>query len=173
MALKFAEPPAERCLPVEVVIGQLLCGHGKQRKHTPWLQDNCECVDSPVHDQVNPPKRLSADESNGVRVLYTAPVKPVNFVRRTESELDCLRASGRDRLQHSSTDQVSLHLIVVPNKVSQSRHGTGAEDHAAQLISIFESTRAIPVGLPAEEIALQCRILTIATSRAPDMLPGP
>jgi hypothetical protein len=108
-----------------------------------------------------------------VRVLYAAPIKPVNFVRRTESELDRLWASGRDRLQHSSTDQVSLDLVVVPDNVAQSRHGTGAEDQAAQLTSILESTRAILVGLAAEEIALRCRILTIATNRAPAMLPGP
>jgi len=66
-----------------------------------------------------------------VRVLYAAPIKPVNFVRRTESELDGLRASGRDRLQHSSTDQVSLDLVVITDKVAQSRHGAGAEHHAA------------------------------------------
>src|SRR5262245_48816597 len=96
---------------VEVVIGQFLCGHGKQHKHAPWLKDNRECVDSPVHDQVDPPKRLSADESDGMRVLYAAPIKPVNFVRRTESKLDRLRACGRDRLQHNSTDQMSLYLV--------------------------------------------------------------
>jgi len=75
-----------------------------------------------------------------VSVLYGAPIQPVNLIRRTESELDGLRASGRDRLQHSSADQVSLDLVVVPDKVAQSRHGTGAEDHAAQLILIPEST---------------------------------
>jgi hypothetical protein len=89
-----------------------------------------------VHDQVNPPKRLSADESDGMRVLYAAPIKPVNFVRRTESKLDRLRTSGRDRLQHNSTDQMSLDLVVVPDKVAQSGHGTGAEEHATQLTSI-------------------------------------
>jgi len=99
-----------------------------------------------------------------VRVLYAAPIKPVNFVRRTESELDGLRASGRDRLQHSSTDQVSLDLVVITDKVAQSRHGAGAEHHAAQLTSILKSMRAIPVGLAAEDIALLCRILTIATT---------
>ena len=80
-----------------------------------------------MHDEVNPTKRLSADESDGVRILYAAPIKSVNFVRRTESELDRLRASGRDRLQHGSIDQVSLDLVVVPDKVAQSSHGTGAE----------------------------------------------
>ena len=99
-----------------------------------------------------------------MRILYAAPIKSVNFVRRTESELDRLRASGRDWLQHSSTDQVSLDLVVVTDKVAQSRHGAGAEDHAAQLTSILESVRAIPVGLAAEDNALLCRILTIATT---------
>ena len=108
-----------------------------------------------------------------MRVLYAAPIKPVNFVRRTESELDRLRASGRDRLQHGSTDQVSLDLVVVTDKAAQSRHGTGTDDHSAQLTSILESTWAIPFGLAAEDLALRCRILTIATNRAPDMLPGP
>ena len=65
-------------------------------------------------------------------VLYGAPIQPVNLIRRTESELDGLRASGRDRLQGGSTDQVSLDLIVVTDKVAKSRHGAGAEDHAAQ-----------------------------------------
>ena len=67
-----------------------------------------------------------------MRVLYATPIQPVNFVRRPESELDRLRASGRNRLQHSSTDEVSLDLVVVTDKVAQSRHGAGAEDHAAQ-----------------------------------------
>ena len=68
---------------------------------------------------------------------------------------------------------MSLDLVVVTDKVAQSRHGGGAEDHAAQLTSILESVRAIPVGLVAEDIALSCRILTIATTMVLDMLPGP
>jgi hypothetical protein len=84
-------------------------------------------------------------------VLHAAPIKPVNFVRRAESELDCLRASGRDRLQHSSTGQVSLDLVVVTDKVAQSRHGAGAEDHSSQRTSILESVRAIPLDLSAAE----------------------
>ena len=107
-----------------------------------------------------------------MRVLYAAPIKPVNFVRRTESKLDRLRASCRDRLQHSSTDQVCRDLVVVTDKVAQSRHRVGARDHSAQLTSTLENTRAIPVGLATEDIALGCRILTIATTSAPDVLLG-
>ena len=97
-----------------------------------------------------------------MRVLYAAPIKPVNFVRRTESKLDRLRASGRDVLQHNSTDQMSLDLVVVPDKVAQRGHGTGTEDHATQLTAI--RVRAITVALAAEELALWCRIVTIATT---------
>ena len=106
-----------------------------------------------------------------MRVLYTAPIKPANFVRRTESKLDRLWASGRDRLQHSSADQVSLDLVVVTNQVTQSRQGTGAEDHAAQLILIPESTH--------DSCRSDSRKHCIAVShsyycdhRAPDMLLG-
>jgi hypothetical protein len=137
--LKFAESPTKRCLPVEVVIGDLLRWHGKQRKHATWLKNNRKCVNSAVHDQVNPPKRLSADESDGVSILYTAPIKSANFVRHTEGELDGLWASGRDRLQRSSTGKLSLDLVVVPDEMTQSRRGAGAEHHAAQLTSLLES----------------------------------
>ena len=107
-----------------------------------------------------------------MRVLYAAPIKPVNFIRRTESELDRLRASGWDRLQHSSTDQVSIDLVVVPDKVAQSRHGTGAERHAAQLTSILENARAIPVDLAAEDICIAVSHSYYCDHRAPAMLLG-
>ncbi len=127
-ALKLAKSPAEHSHPVKVVIGQLLCWNRKQSKDTAGLEDNGECVDSPLQDSFNSSKSLAAYESNGIGLSDDAPVKFANLIRHAERELDRLRASGRNRLHRGLTDQVDSNLIVLTNQVTQDGRGSGRMD---------------------------------------------
>ncbi len=90
---------------------------------------------------------------NRVGLFRSPAVKSMNRVRRSEGDLDGLRASRRNRLQHRSAAQLCLGLVVVPDQAAQRRRGSPGADHVDRLPRL-SSTNPGPIRIDTARTAI-------------------